>query len=219
MAGEEKGLREVRLRKWGSDLYLFGNEGKETICTEVTLTDFSSPLFMDLWTGRCYTVKDVADTFMLYLWPGETLLVIDQGAAALEGAALEGAALEDADLGGALCDHADHACIEQRSADWYQKEYPDWTGQFEIQEKGENVVSYVCHKQLGHVTGQECFLVRGEEMIECYCNGSFVDVSFWGVHRFEIGGFLKEGDNEIRLVATGNAANIYEKAGISFGLG
>ncbi len=58
----------------------------------------------------------------------------------------------------------------------------------------------------------------GEEMVECYCNGRFVDVSLWGEHRFEIGGCLREGENEIILVVTGNAANLYEKADIPFGL-
>ena len=45
----------------------------------------------------------------------------------------------------------------------------------------------------------------------------FVDVSFWGQHRFEVKA-LRKGQNEIRLVITGNAANIYENAGIAFGL-
>ena len=36
---------------------------------------------------------------------------------------------------------------------------------------------------------------------------------------FEIRDFLREGENEIRLVFTGNAANIYDKAGLFYGLG
>jgi hypothetical protein len=66
--------------------------------------------------------------------------------------------------------------------------------------------------------GKSAAAVNGEEMVECFCNGNFVDVSFWGEHRFDVGSFLKEGENEIRLVLTGNAANIYENAGIAFGL-
>lgn len=62
------------------------------------------------------------------------------------------------------------------------------------------------------------FAVNGEEMAECFCNGEFVDVSFFGEHRFDVSAFLREGENEIRLVMTGNAANIYENAGIEFGL-
>ena len=69
------------------------------------------------------------------------------------------------------------------------------------------------------VSGEECFAVKACELVECYCNGEFVDFSLWGQHRFEIGTFLKPGENEIRLVVTGNAANKYENAGIAFGLG
>ena len=76
----------------------------------------------------------------------------------------------------------------------------------------------MCHETVSSLTGEECFSVKGEEMVECYCNGKFVDVSLWGTHRFAIGSFLQEGDNEIKLVVTGNAANIYENAGIAFGL-
>ena len=58
-------------------------------------------------------------------------------------------------------------------------------------------------------TGTESFSVSGEEMVECYCNGTFVDVSFWNPHKFQIGSFLKNGINQIMLVTTGNAANVY----------
>ena len=61
--------------------------------------------------------------------------------------------------------------------------------------------------------------MSGEEMVEVYCNDEFVDVSFWGEHRFDLTGKLQQGENEIRVVCTGNAANIYENANILFGLG
>ena len=68
------------------------------------------------------------------------------------------------------------------------------------------------------ITGGEYFTVKGEEMVECYCNGGFVDVSFWGVHNFDIGSYLHEGKNEIELVFTGNASNIYCDTEIPFGI-
>lgn len=68
-------------------------------------------------------------------------------------------------------------------------------------------------------SGQTGFQVRGQEMVECYCNGQFVDVSFWGIHCFDLAEYLQEGENEIRLVVTGNMANVYNQAGIWFGLG
>lgn len=195
------GLRKVHLTKQGAELYLFGNEGTETICRQVTLPGVKAPLFMDLWAGKCYTVEGAEDTFTLYLQPSETLLVIDGGAA-------KEPALADRE-----------AFVERRRADWFQKEYPDWTDRFTVQVKSDNVITYVCHETAESVTGEERFSVRGAEMVECYCNGAFVDASLWGTHRFSLGGFLREGDNEIKLVVTGNAANVYEKAGIPFGLG
>ena len=62
------------------------------------------------------------------------------------------------------------------------------------------------------ITGNEYFTVSGEEMAECWCNGSFAGVSFWNSHRFAVGRLLKPGRNEILLRFTGNAANIYAPA-------
>lgn len=66
--------------------------------------------------------------------------------------------------------------------------------------------------------GDGCFTVCGEEMAECWCNDQFAGAGFWGEHRFSIGPYLKEGKNRIRLVFTGSAANIYDRAGVAFGL-
>ena len=187
-----KELRKVHLQKWGCDMYLFGNEGSETICRKVTIPGMKTPLFMDLWNGKYYAVEGVEDSFTLYLEPAETVLVIS-GA-------------------------ADRAGSDIRRADWFCREYPDWTKRFVVEHKGENEITYVCHETVSTPTGEECFSVKGDEMVECYCNGRFVDVSLWGVHRFCLDAFLREGDNEIKLVVAGNAANKYDKAGIPFGL-
>ena len=55
-------------------------------------------------------------------------------------------------------------------------------------------------------------------MADCLCNGKEAGVSFFGPHLFEIGSFLQEGENEVRLSFTGSAANQYENAGLFFGL-
>lgn len=188
-------LRKIRLTKQGVKMYLFGNEGTERIVTPVTLPRVKNPLFMDLWQAKVYTVEGAGERFTLCLEPGETLLVIDADEAA-----------------------AAEASAGQRSADWYQKEYPDWTERFSVCKTEENTAEYLYADDFEAVRGDECFFVRAQEMVECWCNGSFAGVSLWGEHRFEIGGLLKPGRNEIRLVVTGNAANIYEKAGIPFGL-
>ncbi len=59
------------------------------------------------------------------------------------------------------------------------------------------------------VWGTEALRVQGEEMVECVVNGSFAGVSFWNEHLFDVGQYLHPGENHIRLVATGSAANRY----------
>lgn len=197
-----KTLRKIQLSKNGVDMVLFGNEGAEEICTEVTVGDMKNPLFVDLWRGTCYKVENAGETFMLYLEPSETLLVVE-GTEEVEQAF--------ATLLGAE--------VELRQADWYTREYADWTGKFALVEKSDNKATYELHYGCQDATEEVYFAVTGEEMVELYCNGEFVEVSFWGEHRFDLTGKLQQGENEIRLVCTGNAANIYENAGIAFGLG
>lgn len=197
LAEECKDLRKVHLKKWDCDMYLFGNEGKTPICTGVTISGLRNPLFVDLWKGLCYTAEEAGEAFTLCLQPSETVLVISDGLKWLP----------------------EETPVEKRGANWFRREYPDWTERFTVVEKGNNTVTYVCRETVEQISGQECFSVRGGEMVECWCNGGFVDVSLWGCHRFELGDCLREGENEIRLTVTGNAANLYEDAGISFGLG
>ncbi len=184
-------LRKVHLRKQGADMYLFGNEGSEPICTQITIPGMRNPGFVDLWRGEAYTVEGAGETFCLKLMPSETLLVI-------------------ADSAG--------CCKESRQADWYQAEYPDWTKRFTMTRQEDNSAEYALKLSEEEALENPRFSVQAEEMVECFCNDRFVDVSFWGEHRFGLAGFLKPGENEIRLVVTGNAANIYEHAGIAFGL-
>ena len=197
-------LRKIALHKYGVDMLLFGNEGSAPISVNVTVPGMESPLFVDLWRGTCYQVEGAGEEFHISLRPSETVLVIS------------GVMAQDA---------------ECRRADWYRAEYPDWTDKFALVEKKDNEAIYSLKHTVSETEAQVSgcqsgswekaplrFAVNGEEMVECFCNGNFVDVSFWGEHRFDVGSFLKEGENEIRLVLTGNAANIYENAGIAFGL-
>lgn len=185
-------LRKIHLRKQGAELYLFGNEGSEPICTQMTIPGMKNPGFVDLWRGKAYSVEGAGETFCLSLQPSETLLVVKDAA---------------------------KFCGESRAADWYRTEYPDWTERFAQTVKNENSAEYVLSLQAKEAGEPVRFLVRGEEMVECFCNGRFADVSFWGGHRFDLTGMIRQGENEIRLVVTGNAANIYEHADIAFGLG
>ena len=99
-----------------------------------------------------------------------------------------------------------------------REQYVDWTGRFDLQEKKDNEAVYTYHCSASETGSIPGFFVKAQEMVECYCNGQFVDVSFWGKHCFDVRDALADGDNEIKLVCTGNAANIYENADIPFGL-
>lgn len=194
-------LRKIQLSKNGVNMVLFGNEGSEAICTEVTISGLKNPLFVDLWRGTCYRVEGAGEAFTLCLQPSETLLVVE---------AVDEMEQVVASLTG--------ESVETRKENWYICEYPDWTDKFALAYDGDNrkvySMLYGCEDEAEAV----CFAVSGEEMVEVYCNDKFVDVSFWGEHRFNLTGYLRQGVNEIRVVCTGNAANIYEKADIPYGL-
>lgn len=196
------GLRKVRLCKDGVRMLLFGNEGKETICATVRAAGWQQPLFIDLWKGTAYRTAGAGEVFPLYLEPYETVLVTDTGTANPE-----------------MMAEAFGAAVEQRPADWFRKECPDWTEKFIPVSMQKNEKTYRLTKFFQKVAGDERFEVDGAEMVECYCNGYFAGVSFWGKHRFEIGRFLAAGENEIRLAVTGNAANLYGTHPVDFGLG
>lgn len=93
----------------------------------------------------------------------------------------------------------------------------DWTNRFVLVEKADNQAEYSYHFDTDDCVNTAYFTVHGDEMAECWCNGVFAGVIFWNDHCFTVGSFLKNGFNEIRLVLTGNAANIYEHADIYYG--
>ena len=100
------------------------------------------------------------------------------------------------------------------------REPEDWTDRFVLTERMENraVYEYRFQKETPGQKGAERFLVRGEEMAECFCNGKSAGVSFFGPHVFEIGELLQNGENAVRLIFTGSAANVYEHAGLPYGI-
>ena len=55
-------------------------------------------------------------------------------------------------------------------------------------------------------------------MAECWCNGAFAGMSLYAPHRFTIRPYLHVGENEIKVVFTGSAANVYADAGIPYGI-
>ncbi len=189
------GLRASRLVKDGVEMYLLSNEGEEQLRTglRLPLEQGTRVAEVDLWKGS-YTCGELrekmeAGAYPLTLKPCEMrLLIVDR-----EGRIPGKKAAETQFMG-------------------------DWTGEFQVAAQEENRITYRRSYTPDQVKGGEYFTVEGEEMAECYCNGTFVGASLYGPHEFSLGEYLHAGENEVELVFTGSAANLYEGAGIPFGL-
>ncbi|MCM1058407.1 MAG: hypothetical protein NC517_12485 [Firmicutes bacterium] len=215
-------LRAVHMKKAGVSWYLFSNEGEEPIETKVWIRESGEgkrPFMIRLWdaaledvdientdgcTGRGPEQKRSENSsfcigLKLERCEMKLLLLLDQSQADLVKACrTESAAVkagEEVFLG-------------------------DWTDKLQPVDEKKNTVIYRCTCMIPEervLTGEEYFTVRGEEMAECVCNGTFAGVSFYGPHRFRIGQLLQKGENEIRLMFTGNAVNLYGNVKAPFG--
>ena len=99
-----------------------------------------------------------------------------------------------------------------------KSEIQDWSERMELVEKKNNQAVYQAFFENCGFDQELTVEIHGEEMAECFCNGQFAGVSFWEPHRFQIGPMLKTGENQIQIVFTGNAANLYTDAKIKFGI-
>ncbi len=216
-------LRTAHIYKEETEILLLSNEGDESIRTKLQLPGDRGIVFYDLWKNRFYS-PDVAcgeggKSLEIELTPCEmTAVIFDGGEDA--GEMKSGREPEKLTSAGSMADDGGKGkgAESPELAGKRRGEAPDWSGLFIRESKKDNqaVYSYSYYKE--NVTSNEIFEVDGEEMAECYCNESFAGVSFFAPHRFEIGSFLKEGENEIKLVFTGNAANKYDNAGLFYGL-
>lgn len=196
-------LRAVCLKKWGTQMVLFSNEGEETVRTEVTLPQRAGLLLVDLWNGKAERAAvrqtEGGTAFSLILPPCHVLLAVVEEAGAFDG-----------------------KCGKEEDFSAPDDRTPlDWTERFVLEERTDNRAVYQYRFIRKTEDGPKRFLVRGEEMAECFCNGKPAGVSFFGPHVFEIGSLLRDGENEInevKLIFTGSAANVYENAGLPFGL-
>lgn len=198
-------LRVTKLVKNGVTMYLLSNEGKEpidTVLTDIRMKPGQMPLWMDMWTGKWYSAVQPAGNIPgincelpLHIAPCEMklLLLAEESLTELE-----------------------NVCNEDFS--FSSPNIPDWTERFTLVQKANNQAVYTMTYNAAEENGTCVFQVQGEEMAECYCDGTFVDMSLYGPHIFDLTSCLHSGLHEICLVLTGNAANIYEDAGIPYGL-
>jgi len=196
------GLRAVKLIKYGVEMYFFSNEGKEEIFCEFRLPEAWSErkpevrlIEADLWKGTyiCRRLSEAAPggAYPLKLAPCEVRLLI-----------------LDADA------------LVQETIQEQEPFLGDWTDLFVPVEQNKTHVIYERVVTVENPAQGGYFTLIGEEMAECFCNGEFVNFSLYSPHVFSLKGHLKQGENQIRIILTGNAANIYERsAGIPFGIG
>lgn len=73
-------------------------------------------------------------------------------------------------------------------------------------------------KTADELVGDVVIYHKAEEMVECYCNDKLADVGFWAPYQIKIGRHLKSGKNKLKLIVTGNAANMYCDVNLPYGL-
>lgn len=187
----QKGLRASHIVKYGVHMYFIVNEGEDDIDTGIKMAVHGTPVMMDLWSGKYY------------------------------GALFERSA-EGTQIQLLLKRHESVLILFDKDGGKYdfEQEKSFISGlKFEIisENKKELTKTYMAQYIKSDKTKNEYFEISCEEMAECYVNGSFVGVSFFN-HKFDIGDYLIEGKNEIKLVITGSIANKYSNENIFYGL-
>lgn len=214
-------LRVAHMEKEGVQWYLFSNEGEDTIETNIFIKELQEgkkPLWIDLWDISAEDSAHIAACERKYC-------VKNRIYSSILGLRLEHCEMKLL----LLLNEGEDSIVEKYwskidSANVVEGAFlGDWTDKFVLADSAafRNTVSYwYTYSTLEGktLTGAEYFTVRGEEMAECVCNGTFAGVSFYTPHTFRIGHLLKQGENEIYLRFTGNAVNLYGTVKVPFGL-
>ncbi len=187
----QKNLRVSHVVKHDAHMYFIVNEGETDIDTGVEMTARGTPVMMNLWNGEYYGIpfeKSVVGTRVQLSLKRHESILI----------------LFD-EYGGKY--------------DFAQERTLISGLQFKmISESREELTKiYMAEYIKSNKTQNEYFEVSCEEMAECYVNGDFVGAAFFN-HQFNIGDYLSEGKNEIKLVVTGSIANKYSESNIDYGL-
>lgn len=181
-------LRREILIKDNVEMILLCNEGQQRIDTWMEIPQDIRYISMNLWSGE-YRCEESQGKYHVQLAPLQMQLLI-----------------------------LDETCEIPLKEIAQKLDMGDRTGDFTLLSKENNQAEYVWKYDTNAVNGNEEFSICGEEMAECWCNGAFAGMSLYAPHRFMIGPYLHEGENEIKVVFTGSAANVYADAGIPYGI-
>ena len=186
--GTYAALRREILIKDNVEMILLCNEGQQRIDTWMEIPQGIRYISMNLWSGE-YDCEEAQGKYHVQLAPLQMQLLI-----------------------------LDETCEIPLKEIAQKLDMGDRTGDFTLLSKENNRAEYVWKYDTNAVNGNEEFSICGEEMAECWCNGAFAGMSLYAPHRFMIGPYLHEGENEIKVVFTGSAANVYADAGIPYGI-
>ena len=186
-------LRVSRICKNGVRMIFLTNEGETAIQQKASIDGETTLISVDLWRGEYYKMSSIKDHgkthFDLHLDPRESLLLL-------------------------LDDHDELKAPYKRSRKFADVDFSL------VSDDGEKFTkTYAGTLTLKSVSIEETWIaVYAEEMVECFVNGEYVDVSLWNRHEFNISNHIKSGENQIVLKVTGNAANRYSGCSIEYGL-
>lgn len=176
-----KDLRISHIVKDGTHMYFAVNEGEFDIDTDADMYVCGVPVLIDLWKFSCCGIPYMFDGKRTYIH-----LHLKRRESALILFDTEGGQYKPAPK---------------------RKEI---NVNFALADKGELTKIYAAVYDKKDHTQNEYFTFAFDEMAECYINGELCDVSFWR-KEFDIGQYLKMGQNDIKLVLTDNIAKKYSK--------
>ena len=192
-----KKLRTAHFMRSGISCWFLVNEGNKTLKTELTFSGNRLLGKYDLWRGKASRMNSETrkeNTYVqLELTPRESTLLFS-------------------------CTPDDYQRLPVIS-EAYQLSCPKFVLKYHDCKMAQKVYEaniIISKEELSH----SCITmtIEAEEMAELTVNGKLAGVAFWSPHIFDVSHFLKEGENELKLVITGNMANRYGKKAVFYGL-
>ena len=186
-------LRVTRLKKSGVRMMFLTNEGDSTICTAASIDGETTLIAYDLWRGEYWreesTVCNGKTCFTLCLKARESILFLFD---------------DNGDFPAPTKQERKYVSVDfSLVSDDETTFVKTYFGVFTVDESEQDALWLQVH---------------AEEMVECFVNDCFVDVSLWNPHQFRISDYVKQGENSITLKVTGSAANRFTGHRIAYGL-
>ena len=183
-------LRVSSVIKNGARMWLLVNEGEDEIKTGAAVEASGGIVKYDLWNGKAYRALTSEKNGKLHF-----NLDLKRRESVL--------LISDSGEG-------EYAAEPQ-------KEYANTEFRLTGESKEEFTKTYVSPLPAGRKENLYIKL-NAEEMVECFVNGSPAGFSLWNEHEFYVSPYLYEGENEVRIVVTGSAANKFTDNKIEYGI-